>query len=48
MTSESQMPKMVYDWASKEDICYDLYINQKKPLEEIMEYLRDRHDFTPR
>lgn len=39
---------MVYDWEGKEQVCYDMYINQKKPMEEIMEYFRVEEDFTPR
>src|ERR1700712_583965 len=33
-------PTMVYDWAGKREICYQMYIQEKKPLEEIMEYMR--------
>lgn len=39
---------MVYDWDSKEQLCFDLYINQKKSLEQIIEYMRKEFDFTPR
>ncbi|KAJ5681520.1 uncharacterized protein N7477_001460 [Penicillium maclennaniae] len=38
---------MVYDWAGKRDICYQLYIQDKKPLEEIMEYMRNAYQFAP-
>ena len=40
--------KMVYDWDNKEDICYRMYIEEKKSLEEIMEYMKEEHKFTPR
>lgn len=39
---------MVYDWAGKRDICYQMYILEKKPLEEIMEYMRTAYQFAPR
>lgn len=39
---------MVYDWENKEDICYRLYIEEKKSLEEIMEYMKEEHKFSPR
>lgn len=39
---------MVYDWEGKEDICYRMYIEDKKSLEEIMEYMKDAHHFAPR
>jgi hypothetical protein len=42
------LPAMVYDWAGKRDICYQMYILEKKPLEEIMEYMRTAYQFAPR
>jgi hypothetical protein len=39
---------MVYDWENKEEICYRMYIEEKKSLEEIMEYLKEEHKFAPR
>jgi len=39
---------MVYDWAGKREICYQMYIQEKKPLEEIMEYMRTAYQFAPR
>jgi hypothetical protein len=39
--------KMVYDWENKEEICYRMYIEEKKSLEEIMEYMKDEFKFTP-
>jgi hypothetical protein len=39
--------KMVYDWENKEEICYRMYIEEKKSLEEIMEYMKEEFKFTP-
>jgi hypothetical protein len=40
--------KMVYDWDSaKEETCYRMYIEEKRSLEEIMEYYKNQN-FTPR
>lgn len=39
---------MVYDWEGKRDICYRMYIEEKKPLEDIIEYMRAFHQFSPR
>jgi hypothetical protein len=39
---------MVYDWENKEAVCYKLYIEEKKSLEEIMEYMKQEHQFAPR
>ncbi|KAK2745202.1 hypothetical protein FQN55_006327 [Onygenales sp. PD_40] len=38
---------MVYDWDGKRDICYKMYIEDKKALEEIMEYMKVFHQFAP-
>ncbi|KAJ9296959.1 hypothetical protein DTO271G3_4720 [Paecilomyces variotii] len=38
---------MVYDWEGKRDICYQMYIKDKKALEEIMEYMKTNHQFAP-
>lgn len=38
---------MVYDWENKEDICYRMYIEEKKSLEDIMEYMKEHHKFAP-
>ncbi|KAI8223568.1 hypothetical protein K4K54_006048 [Colletotrichum sp. SAR 10_86] len=38
---------MVYDWDAHEKLCFQLYINEKKSLEDIMEYLKIHHDFSP-
>ncbi|RKF56907.1 hypothetical protein GcM3_192034 [Golovinomyces cichoracearum] len=38
---------MVYDWEDKEEVCYRMYIEEKKSLEEIMEYMKVHHKFNP-
>ncbi|KAH7412448.1 hypothetical protein BKA64DRAFT_658891 [Cadophora sp. MPI-SDFR-AT-0126] len=38
---------MVYDWENKEEICYRMYIEEKKSLEEIMEFMKEEHKFAP-
>lgn len=39
---------MTYDWEGKEDLCYKMYIIDKKSLEDIMEFYRQTENFTPR
>jgi Clr5 domain len=39
---------MVYDWEDKEDVCYRMYIEEKKSLEEIMEFMKTERNFAPR
>ncbi|CZT40385.1 related to CYC8 General repressor of transcription [Rhynchosporium secalis] len=39
--------KMVYDWENKEDICYRMYIEEKKSLEDIMDFMKEEHKFAP-
>ncbi|KAI9684140.1 MAG: hypothetical protein M1829_003410 [Trizodia sp. TS-e1964] len=38
---------MVYDWSNKEQLCYEMYIDNKRPLEEIMHYFKTNHNFAP-
>ncbi|KAN0075007.1 hypothetical protein V8E54_007618 [Elaphomyces granulatus] len=38
---------MVYDWEGKREICYQMYIKDKKALEEIMEYMKTTYQFAP-
>ncbi|KAK1547495.1 hypothetical protein CPAR01_01462 [Colletotrichum paranaense] len=38
---------MVYDWDAHEKLCFQLYINEKRSLEDIMVYLKMHHDFAP-
>ncbi|KAI9682348.1 MAG: hypothetical protein M1817_000402 [Caeruleum heppii] len=39
---------MVYDWLGKEEVCYRMYIEEKRSLEEIMDYMKSQHNFAPR
>ncbi|KAI9824632.1 MAG: hypothetical protein M1832_001722 [Thelocarpon impressellum] len=38
---------MVYDWDGKEDVCYRMYIEDKRSLEDIMDYMKTEHNFAP-
>ncbi|KAI9810594.1 MAG: hypothetical protein M1827_006156 [Pycnora praestabilis] len=38
---------MVYDWDGKEDMCYKMYIEDKKSLEDIMDFMKLEHNFAP-
>ncbi|KAI9875816.1 MAG: hypothetical protein M1823_007393, partial [Watsoniomyces obsoletus] len=38
---------MVYEWAQHKDVCYKLYIEERKSLEEIMQHMRDNYNFQP-
>ncbi|KAK2754746.1 hypothetical protein FQN54_006879 [Arachnomyces sp. PD_36] len=38
---------MVYDWDGKREICYQMYIQEKKALEEIMDYMKVTYQFAP-
>jgi hypothetical protein len=38
---------MVYNWDGKEAECYQLYVQEKKSLNEVLEYWEQR-GFTPR
>ncbi len=48
LAAAPSLSKMVYDWDGKRDICYKMYIEDKKALEEIMEYMKAFHQFAPR
>jgi hypothetical protein len=39
---------MVYDWEDKQEICYQMYIKEKRALEEIMEHMKNVYQFAPR
>lgn len=39
---------MGYDWAGHRETCYRLYIEEGRPLEEIMGHLRAQRGFSPR
>ncbi|EXJ92587.1 hypothetical protein A1O3_01139 [Capronia epimyces CBS 606.96] len=40
-------PGQVYNWEPHKDVCYKLYIEERKSLEEIMQYMRDTANFAP-
>lgn len=39
---------MGYDWDDKREVCYRLYVDEKRSLEEVVEYFRDKLQFVPR
>lgn len=39
---------MVYDWEGKEEECYRLYVEERKPLDEVMEHFKNGYGFSPR
>ncbi|KAF4451070.1 hypothetical protein F53441_5892 [Fusarium austroafricanum] len=38
---------MVYEWEPHKDVCYQLYINERRPLEDIMVHMKNVYQFTP-
>ncbi|KAF4553385.1 Hypothetical protein D9617_7g031120 [Elsinoe fawcettii] len=38
---------MGYDWDDKRDICFRLYVTEKRPLDEVVDYFRDKLEFVP-
>ncbi|KAI5289739.1 hypothetical protein KEM54_003301 [Ascosphaera aggregata] len=38
---------MVYNWDDKRDICFRMYIEEKRALEDIMEHLKVNYQFAP-
>lgn len=38
---------MVYDWEGKEAECYRMYVEEKRSLDEVMDFWKQR-SFTPR
>lgn len=38
---------MGYNWEGKEEVCYRMYIEERRSLEDIMEFMRTEHDFAP-
>ncbi|KAF4340580.1 hypothetical protein FBEOM_5520 [Fusarium beomiforme] len=38
---------MVYQWELHKDVCYQLYINERRPLEDIMVHMKNVYQFTP-
>ncbi|KAB8338834.1 hypothetical protein FH972_021778 [Carpinus fangiana] len=45
MFASGQQP--AYDWSDKKDECYRLYVEDKKPLDEVMRHFAEKHNFTP-
>lgn len=39
---------MVYKWDQHRDTLYRLYVEEKLSLEEVVQHMREHHDFTPR
>jgi hypothetical protein len=39
---------MVYNWDAHREICRRLFVEEKKSLDEVVEYMREHYDFTPR
>lgn len=38
---------MGYDWDAHHETCYRLYIEEDKPLEDIMSYMKSVYKFAP-
>ncbi|KAF5021581.1 hypothetical protein F66182_6363 [Fusarium sp. NRRL 66182] len=38
---------MVYQWEPHRDVCYQLYINERRSLEDIMVHMKNVYQFTP-
>ncbi|KAK5073840.1 hypothetical protein LTR64_007020 [Lithohypha guttulata] len=38
---------MVYEWDNFKDECYRLYITERKSLEDIMQHMKETHQFAP-
>ncbi|CAF3515133.1 unnamed protein product [Fusarium graminearum] len=38
---------MVYQWEPHKNVCYQLYINERRPLEDIMVHMKNVYQFTP-
>jgi hypothetical protein len=47
-TDGQNVVKMVYDWAQHEAACRRLYIDEKRPLEEVMQCVKRDYNFAPR
>ena len=37
-----------HKWDQHRQECYSMYVEQQKPLDEVMEYMRAAHNFVPR
>ncbi|KAK5950740.1 hypothetical protein OHC33_008123 [Knufia fluminis] len=38
---------MVYEWDQYRDECFRLYITERKSLEDIMQWMKEQHNFAP-
>ncbi|KAL2155210.1 hypothetical protein VTH82DRAFT_3886 [Thermothelomyces myriococcoides] len=38
---------MGYSWEQHRETCYRLYVEENRPLDEVVQYMREHHDFTP-
>ncbi|KAL2167440.1 hypothetical protein VTG60DRAFT_1238 [Thermothelomyces hinnuleus] len=38
---------MGYSWEQHRQTCYRLYVEENRPLDEVVRYMREHHDFTP-
>ena len=45
---DSEDDEMVYDWDGKEATCFQMYIEENKSLEEIMQWFKEKQNFAPR
>lgn len=39
---------MVYRWEQHRLTCYRLYVEENRTIQEVVDYMRVHHDFTPR
>lgn len=39
---------MVYSWASHETACFKLYVEEGRPLDDVMQIMKEKYDFDPR
>lgn len=39
---------VMYEWQGKETECYQLYVEERRSLGEVMAYFKEKHDFGPR
>lgn len=39
---------MVYKWEQHRETCYRLYVEENRPMDEVVKYMREHHNFTPR
>lgn len=39
---------MGYDWDAHRETCYRVYVEERRSMDELMEYMKLHHGFTPR